>query len=141
MSREKLKRKQAVIERQEEELDGKEQALKLAGTASRQTSQSADKLRQEMMACRVGTFSESCIAIFLAEMSVIFSRSADNCLARQDENKALRSKLEECTKQLQSNGQMIRWLNDQVYTAPSPWPNTEICGLHTRALGMCHGQC
>lgn len=40
----------------------------------------------------------------------------------QGENFQLRSKLEECTKQLKSNEQMIRWLNNQVdtntYTIP-----------------------
>ena len=33
---------------------------------------------------------------------------------QQEENAALRGKLEECSQQLQSNEQMIRWLNNQV---------------------------
>ena len=32
----------------------------------------------------------------------------------QEAKLALRQRLEECTKQLQSNSEMIRWLNDNV---------------------------
>ena len=38
-------------------------------------------------------------------------------LAAQEENRALRGKLEDCARQLQSNEQMIRWLNNQVNEA------------------------
>lgn len=57
-----------------------------------------------------------CIAIIC-----VSARPCDHaCLSdlaivvEQEEKLALRRKLEECTKQLQSNGKMIRWLNDQV---------------------------
>lgn len=36
------------------------------------------------------------------------------CALTQDEINSLKSKLEECKGQLQSNEQMIRWLNNQV---------------------------
>ena len=36
------------------------------------------------------------------------------CAFMQDEISSLKSKLEECKGQLQSNEQMIRWLNNQV---------------------------
>ena len=42
--------------------------------------------------------------------------SDHHCLTcLQDEISSLKSKLEECKGQLQSNEQMIRWLNNQVF--------------------------
>jgi hypothetical protein len=38
----------------------------------------------------------------------------DDIACVQDEISSLKSKLEECKTQLQSNEQMIRWLNNQV---------------------------
>lgn len=53
MLSEKLKRKQAVIERQEEELAAKEKALRLADTLSSDCGQASDILKQELTACKV----------------------------------------------------------------------------------------
>ena len=38
----------------------------------------------------------------------------DTAVCAQDEVSSLKGKLEECKAQLQSNEQMIRWLNNQV---------------------------
>lgn len=45
----------------------------------------------------------------------------DDVASVQDEISSLKSKLEECKTQLQSNEQMIRWLNNQVACTDRPW--------------------
>ncbi|GBF91102.1 hypothetical protein Rsub_04771 [Raphidocelis subcapitata] len=86
LSRDKLKRKQAIIVRQEEEVSAKEGALAAAQREAQQLQLSLESARQEASGL-----------------------SADNS--------ALRSKLDDSRHQLQSNEQMIRWLNQQVTDA------------------------
>lgn len=52
----------------------------------------------------------SCCAATLTVLQV----EPDDVACFQDEISSLKSKLEECKTQLQSNEQMIRWLNNQV---------------------------
>lgn len=56
--------------------------------------------------------------------------------AAQDEVTSLKSKLEECKTQLQSNEQMIRWLNNQVRQEKDA-QHSSLCELHM-LLAMCH---
>jgi spindle assembly abnormal protein 6 len=86
LGKEKLRRKQAIIVRQEEELQGREQALASALKELQTLTQAIETLR------------------------------ADRGLVAA-ENAELRSKVEESRQQLQSNEQMIRWLNQQVTDA------------------------
>lgn len=80
LGKEKLRRKQAIIVRQEEELHGREQALASALKELQALTQAIETLR--------------------ADRAQVASENAE-----------LRSKVEESRQQLQSNEQMIRWLN------------------------------
>ena len=53
MAREKMKRKQAVIERQEEELESREQSLEGAAAHSQHASEAAEQLLQESKTIKV----------------------------------------------------------------------------------------
>jgi spindle assembly abnormal protein 6 len=83
LGKEKVRRKHAIVLRQEEELQAREQAL---GSALREL--------QGLTA------------------AVEMARGDRNGLV--SENQELKAKLEESKAQLQSNEQMIRWLNQQV---------------------------
>lgn len=78
-----MRRKNAIVLRQEEELQQRDQAL---GNALREVQ----SLTQAVNASR-------------AEAGSVAAENVD-----------LRTKLEESKQQLQSNEQMIRWLNQQV---------------------------
>lgn len=80
-----MRRKNAIVLRQEEELQQRDQAL---GNALREVQ----SLTQAVNASR-------------AEAGTVAAENVD-----------LRTKLEESKQQLQSNEQMIRWLNQQVGT-------------------------
>lgn len=86
LGKEKLRRKQAIIVRQEEELHGREQALASALKELQALTQAIETLR--------------------ADRAQVASENAELC-----------SKVEESRQQLQSNEQMIRWLNQQVTDA------------------------
>jgi len=60
MAKEKMKRKQAVIERQEEELESREQSLEGAAAQSQQTTKAADQLLQESNMLKVLAGSSVC---------------------------------------------------------------------------------
>lgn len=81
--KEKVKRKQAILVRQEEEVAAKEAALAAAQRDIAAAQAGAETLSQQIR--HLGA-----------------------------ENDELRDKLEESKQQLQSNEQMIRWLNQQV---------------------------
>ncbi len=83
LGKEKVKRKHAIVVRQEEELQAREQALSSALRELQGLTAAVDAAR--------------------AERGALGS-----------ENSELRAKLEESKAQLQSNEQMIRWLNQQV---------------------------
>lgn len=83
LNKEKVRRKNAIVLRQEEELQQRDQAL---GNALREVQ----SLTQAVNASR-------------AEAGSVAAENVD-----------LRTKLEESKQQLQSNEQMIRWLNQQV---------------------------
>ena len=83
LGKEKVRRKHAIVLRQEEELQAREQALGSALRELQGLTAAVDVARGE----RGGLSSE---------------------------NAELRAKLEESKTQLQSNEQMIRWLNQQV---------------------------
>lgn len=85
LNKEKVRRKNAIVLRQEEELQQRDQAL---GNALREVQ----SLTQAVNASR-------------AEAGSVAAENVD-----------LRTKLEESKQQLQSNEQMIRWLNQQVGT-------------------------
>lgn len=85
LNKEKVRRKNAIVLRQEEELQQRDQAL---GNALREVQ----SLTQAVNASR-------------AEAGTVAAENVD-----------LRTKLEESKQQLQSNEQMIRWLNQQVGT-------------------------
>lgn len=53
MLREKVKRRQAVIERQEEDINSRDQALKEADLQAKQAGQKTGLLRESMCACQV----------------------------------------------------------------------------------------
>jgi spindle assembly abnormal protein 6 len=136
LAKEKAKRKQAIILRQEEELAGREQAL-----AAAQREQSA--ARQESEALQVGGPRAACPCcprpacssraadlLFRCCCSATPSRSPPlqpaSCALRplqaelaalRGDNERLKARLEESQQQLQSNEQMIRWLNQQVTEA------------------------
>ena len=55
----------------------------------------------------------------------------------QDEISSLKSKLEECKGQLQSNEQMIRWLNNQVPTCSQ----RARCSIHDNAPFVLQAGC
>ncbi|KXZ47486.1 hypothetical protein GPECTOR_35g924 [Gonium pectorale] len=83
LAKEKTKRKAAIIVRQEEELQQRDQALSSAMRDLTLQGQQLESLRSELGGL-------------------------------QAENESLRGKLEDSKQQLQSNEQMIRWLNQQV---------------------------
>jgi hypothetical protein len=83
LAREKVKRKQAILVRQEEEASAKEAALAEADKKLQAALAGKDSLQQQVQLL-------------------------------QNEASELRAKLEESKGQLQSNEQMIRWLNQQV---------------------------
>ena len=140
MLKDKLKRKQAVIDRQEEDLRARERSLKDAENVAKIESKSSVDMREELLACKVAQFVKSHLLsengrrgrnlpeliLLPAKVEDFLSHGSSSCGSviwrvalntlslKQEENTALREKLEECTKQLQSNGQMIRWLNEQV---------------------------
>ncbi|GAX76067.1 hypothetical protein CEUSTIGMA_g3510.t1 [Chlamydomonas eustigma] len=86
LCKEKVKRKHAIVVRQEEELQAREHALHSALKELQSLTAAAESAREQ----RSGLMSE---------------------------NTELRAKLEESKAQLQSNEQMIRWLNQQVNEA------------------------
>lgn len=86
MAKEKAKRKQAIIGRQEEELAARDGIL--------------DSMQKEQ-----------------ASSSRQMEHLQEDNKALKDEICNLKSKLEDCKGQLQSNEQMIRWLNNQVNEA------------------------
>ena len=83
LGKEKVRRKHAIVLRQEEELQAREQALASALRELQGLTAAVEVARGE----RAGLGAE---------------------------NSELRSKLDESKAQLQSNEQMIRWLNQQV---------------------------
>lgn len=83
LAKEKTKRKAAIVMRQEEEMQQRDQAL---GSARRDLAALTQQLEMQR-----------------TELSGL-----------QAENDSLRGKLEDSRQQLQSNEQMIRWLNQQV---------------------------
>ncbi|KAL3138442.1 hypothetical protein ABBQ32_006233 [Trebouxia sp. C0010 RCD-2024] len=86
MAKEKARRKQAIIGRQEEELAARDSSLDAMQKEQASSSRQLEHLQED-----------------------------NNAL--KDEINSLKSKLEECKGQLQSNEQMIRWLNNQVNEA------------------------
>ncbi|DBA71002.1 TPA: hypothetical protein ACH3X2_011436 [Trebouxia sp. C0005] len=86
MAKEKARRKQAIIGRQEEELAAREGTLDSMRKEQASSTRQVDHLQEDNRALK-------------------------------DEISSLKSKLEECKTQLQSNEQMIRWLNNQVNEA------------------------
>ena len=54
MLKDKLKRKQAVIERQEEESRAKKHSMKDTETAAKDMSRAHGELEEELAACKVG---------------------------------------------------------------------------------------
>lgn len=131
MLREKMRRKQAIVERQEEELRLTERSLGEITTSSKQTSiqlqdqVSAYRVRASCILANIVGNTRLPVSIQYIQLLVCQLLTFPGMLMSgdlypninlysQEDNKALRSKLGECTKQLQCNGQMIRWLNDQV---------------------------
>ncbi|KAL3143105.1 hypothetical protein ABBQ38_003378 [Trebouxia sp. C0009 RCD-2024] len=86
MAKEKARRKQAIIGRQEEELAARDSSLDAMQKEQASSSRQVEHLQEDNKALK-------------------------------DEITSLKSKLEECKGQLQSNEQMIRWLNNQVNEA------------------------
>jgi spindle assembly abnormal protein 6 len=86
LNKEKVKRKHAIIMRQEEELTQRESSLEKAMKAEQTATARSDHLQKELKAA-------------------------------EEAAGELRAKLDDARQQLQSNEQMIRWLNQQVRLA------------------------
>ncbi|KAK9915645.1 hypothetical protein WJX75_002088 [Coccomyxa subellipsoidea] len=84
--RERLRRKAAIVARQEEEVTAKERALETAAVDAQALQHTLDQARSDAS-------------------------------KHQAECEELRKKVEDSRKQLDSNDQMIRWLNNQVNEA------------------------
>ncbi|EIE25806.1 hypothetical protein COCSUDRAFT_1459, partial [Coccomyxa subellipsoidea C-169] len=83
LARERLRRKAAIVARQEEEVTSKERALETAAVDAQALQHALDQARSD-------------------------------AAKHQAECEELRMKVEDSKKQLDSNDQMIRWLNNQV---------------------------